>query len=250
MLASLAELKAIEHQRIADERAAVEAARDSRAAAIDRVVADRVARRQAEVDAERAARIRIEEAKADAEKQARLAATAAEAAELERHRIALEQERQAAELQLRRELIARKRPTWMIAISAIFGVAAIGLLWLAVQSDRESSAAIGRAQVAEREAQIAHAGLVTAQQQLVAFARQLEELDSQIAALTAKLGTAKTALEVAAVKKDLDAAAKHRADVQRSIDDAKRKRDHDAVTAPMDVGSCAGTTLGCMDNRK
>ncbi len=249
MLASLAELKAIEHQRIAEERAAVEAAQDSRAAAIEREIADREARRQAEVDAERAARIRIEEAKAEAEKQARLAAAAAEAATHERHRIALEQERQAAELQLRRELIARKRPTWMIAISAIFGVAAVGLLWLAVQSDRESTAAAERARAAVREAELAHVGLVTARQQLAVFARQLEQLDAEIAALTAKLGTARTAIEVAGVQRDLDAAAKHRLAVQRAIDDAKRKRDHDANTTPLDVGNCAGTTLGCMDTR-
>jgi len=250
MLASLAELKSIEHQRIADERAAIEAARASRVAAIEREVAEREAKRQADVDAERAARIRIEEAKAEAEKQARLAASAAEAAAIERQRIALEQERQAAELQLRRELIARKRPTWMIVTSAIFGVAAVGLLWLAVQSGRESSAAAERARVAAHDADVAHARLVTAQQQLGVFAHQLDELDRRIAALTAKLGTAKTAIEVEAVRRDLDAAAKHRADVQRALDEAKRKREHDANTAPIDVGNCTGTTLGCMDTRK
>src|ERR1041384_2324013 len=118
LVASLGELRAIEDQRIADERAGgrgrggrqprreVEAAR---LAAVREAEAARLAAvREAELAAERE--------RAAAEREVRLRIEAEEAAARARHQIALDQQRLVEEIALRREVARRQRPRWMIAV--------------------------------------------------------------------------------------------------------------------------------------
>src|SRR6185436_16701817 len=93
LLASLCELRAIEHQRVADERAAVEAAAQARRH--EQETRERLARdaETARLAAERDAQLAIEQARADAEREARLRLEAAHAAETARQQIALDHQR-------------------------------------------------------------------------------------------------------------------------------------------------------------
>src|SRR5262245_40732498 len=133
ILTSLSELREIEQQRIADEHAAIERER----------AAEREARRAAEqarsdaeaarIGAGRDERLRIEQARVDAEREARLRVEASDAAERTRYQAALEQRRLEEEMQLRRAEILQKRPRWMVAVTALAVVAAVGLGWLAIK---------------------------------------------------------------------------------------------------------------------
>src|SRR5262249_55422790 len=139
---SLAELRAIELQRQADERAAIEAA--VQAERHRRQAAEQAARdaEAARIAAERAAQIAAETARAEAERQARLQLEAAEAPERAGQLIALEERRLAEERALRREVALRQRPRWMVAITALAFATTAGLSWLAI--DRHQDAAASR----------------------------------------------------------------------------------------------------------
>src|SRR3954468_12861947 len=129
LMTSLAELRAIEEERIAAERAALVGDADARRRAIEDT--ERQAREAAEakIAAAHAEQVRIAREREDAERQARMHVEAAAAAEHARHAAALEQEWMAQELDLRRQEVARKRPTWMIAVTVVAVLAAGGLSW-------------------------------------------------------------------------------------------------------------------------
>jgi DNA repair exonuclease SbcCD ATPase subunit len=141
VLTSLSELRAIERQRLADEIAAVEAAVQAKRR--ERELAERTAREAeaARVAAEREARVAAEIARADAERQAQLQRDAIEAAERARHLIALEERRFGEEMALQREIARRQRPRWMIAVTGLAVIAAIGLGWFSVEQGRVAAAA-------------------------------------------------------------------------------------------------------------
>src|SRR5262249_42633942 len=129
VLASLHELKAIEEQRIADERAVVERARADELEARRAAEQARVDAEEARLRAERDERIRIEEARVAAEREARLRVEAHEASERARHQAELDHHRLEQEMELRRAEVAKKRPTWMLAVT---GLAVCGGIALAV----------------------------------------------------------------------------------------------------------------------
>jgi hypothetical protein len=141
LVASLSELRAIEHQRLADERAAVEAEAQARRA--EREAAERSAREAetARLAAERAAVLAADHARADAEREARLRIEAAEAAERARRLVALEHDRMVAEIALRREVALRQRPRWMIAVTAIACSAALAMGGIAYDRHQAAAAA-------------------------------------------------------------------------------------------------------------
>ena len=190
LVASLCELRAIEHQRLADERAAVEAAAQARQ--LEREAAERSARdaEAARLAAERAAQLAAERARADAEREVRLRVEAAEAAERARRLVALEHERLIAEIALRREVALHQRPRWMIAVTALAVAAACAMGGLAYQRHRQAVAA---GQAAERAA----ADLIAAEEHawksqlaLDDTVRKLDDLATQVSVAIARAAQA------------------------------------------------------------
>lgn len=188
IITSLSELRDIENQRIAEDRAAIqraEAARlAERAAAEQRVRDEEQARAQAAHDAQLA----LERARLEAEREARLRIDAAAAAELARQQVALEQTRMEEELQLRRAALAKTRPTWMVAVTCVATLAAGVLVWFALSSRNSTEDAREKARHAEIEkerakdaAREAQAGLARVGQDLerngVAIARALKQME-------------------------------------------------------------------------
>src|SRR5436190_21839258 len=140
VLFSLRELRQIEENRVQEEDAAVKSAEDARRKAKED--AERKAREaeEAKIQAERDHQRSIEEARVAAEREARMRVEAGEAAERQRHQAALEQTRLAQEMELRRAEVAKKRPTWMLAVTGFALVAAIALVFFAVNRMRQSDA--------------------------------------------------------------------------------------------------------------
>jgi hypothetical protein len=246
IITSLSELRAIEQQPIADERAAIER---ERTAALDAARAAELARvesEQARVRAEREERMRIETARADAERDARLRVEAHEAGERARLAAQLEERRLAAEIDLRRAEVARKRPTWMLVVTGLAAAAAVGLALFAVDASRTTERAQERQQLAMVEKEKAKDALREAQTRMTALQADIDEFDVRLGKLQDQLVHAQTKADRDRVAGEIAAAAADKREKQRQLDIAKAKKDHDDRVAPIVVDSkCTGTVLGC-----
>src|SRR6187549_3033410 len=138
VLFSLRELRQIEENRVQEEEHAVRSAEETRRAAAEAAERARHEAEQAKIREERDAALAIETARENAEREARMRVESAEATERQRQQAALEQQRLQQEMELRRAEIAKKRPTWMLAVTALALVAAVGLVFFAIQRMRAS----------------------------------------------------------------------------------------------------------------
>ena len=199
VLFSLRELRGLEQER--REREAQDR-RDAEAARATAVAAEVAARREAIAAAERAEReaeLRIAQSREAAERAARLAVEQAEAAERVRQQAALEQQRLQQELELRRAEVAKKRPTWMLVVTGIASVAAVGLIWFAIQRQHESDTANERTAIAQQERAAAIAMAEDAR-------TKLEQVDATLAVLDGKVSSAIHDVGISQTKADRDAA--------------------------------------------
>ena len=199
VLFSLRELRGLEQERRDREAQERRDAEVSRLAAIE---AEALRARAAIAAAERAEReeeLRIAQGKEAAERAARIAVEQAEAAERARCQAELEHQRLVQELVLRREEVAKKRPTWMLAVTGVAVVAALGLIWFAVQRQHESDAAQAQTEIAQRERAAAVA--------LAQEARtRLEQVDAALGVLDGKVNDALHDVGLSQTKADRDAA--------------------------------------------
>jgi hypothetical protein len=200
LMSSLEELKAIEQQRLADERNAIARAEELRKQAI--VDAERKAREELEAKAraEHEAKLAIERARADAERELRLRVEAAEQAERARQMMVLEQERTAQEMELRRAEVKQKRPTWMVAVTALALVLACVLVVFTVKAVAAS---------VESDKQTEGANKIAEQKRLEveAMRKELDKIEANLASLDAKVTVALDNVEKARNKAELMAAA-------------------------------------------
>ena len=180
IITSLSELREIENQRIAEDRAVIqraEAARLAERAAAEQRVRDE---EQARVRAAHEAQLALERARLEAEREARLRIDAAAAAELARQQVVLEHTRMEEELKLRRAALAKTRPTWMVAVTCVATLAAGVLVWFALSSRNSTEDARAKARHAEIEKERAKEAAREAQ---VELARIGQELESNSAAI-------------------------------------------------------------------
>jgi hypothetical protein len=214
-MTSLAELRAIEEERVAAERAQVIAEADGRRRAIEDAAARTKAEAEAKLAAERAEQIRIAKEREDAERAARMHVEAAEAQERARLAAALEAERTAQELDLKRQEVAKQRPTWMIAVTMGAVLAAGALTWFGI--DRYNQAEISRQneeealaakRQAEKEAQ-------ESRDRLVAMETDLAALDKKASAAIDQVVAATTAAERRAAKDNLDRVRREEQEIRR-----------------------------------
>jgi hypothetical protein len=246
VMTSLSELRAIEHQRIADERAAIDRAiaveRESKRAA-DQAVRDA---EDARLAAERDAVVRAEQARADAERELRLRVEAAEAAERARQQAALEQQRLEQEMELRRAEVARKRPTWMLAVTMIAVVAGVALaIFAGLRAIDANDAELARQQAvaaktdAQRDAHEARA-------QLDKLEHDLDALDQRVHAAQDKVIAAQTAVDREKARLELVELGKQQAAQRKRVQDAKDAAAKKERDKPLDLKGCANTALGCL----
>lgn len=246
IMSSLSELKAIHHERIADEQASFERARmaeiEARRAAEEavRAAAD------AKLREEREAQVRIEEARVAAEREARLKLEVAEAGQRARYAAELEQQRQLQEAELRRAEIAKQRPKWMIAVTGVAIAAGIALGAFAIQSAREAEAAQAKQVIADHEKQAAREQAAQARSDLEGLEKSMDASDAKLAALTKSLEIAQSDADRLRIKHEIDEQNKIAADNRRRIDEINAKKWKHDRDHPLDQSSCVDTPLGCL----
>jgi hypothetical protein len=219
VMTSLAELRSIEEQRMAAERAARIADEEARVrakAAAEQAVLDAEAKRIAD---ERAAALAIEHARVAAEREARMKVEAAEAVERARHQAALDEARLAQEMEIARELALRTKPKWMLAVTVGAVLLASALTWFAI--DRMSAA-----DEADRIAEQARGAAADNKRALEALESQLLVLNEQSAENNIRLNNAITNVleaEGAAAIAESKRKVKEAQDKQREIDRQRAK---------------------------
>jgi len=223
-MTSLAELKSIEQQRLADERAAVIRADELRLQAM--LDAEREAR-EAREEAERAAydrQLALERARVDAEREARLRVEAAEAAERARQQAVLEQERAQQEMELRRAEVAKKRPTWMLVVTALALVAACVLVVFTVEALGASDQANQARIEAENRAKAKDEETARMRAELDKLEASLEVLDGQVSSAMDRVIAAQGKAATDAAAAELRRLRQERADQARRAEELRRKR--------------------------
>lgn len=246
IMSSLSELKAIHHQRIADEQASFE--RDRIAELEARRAAEEAIRAAADAKLrdEREAQIRIEEARVAAEREARLKLEAAEAAQRARFAAELEQHRQLQEAELRRAEIAKQRPKWMIAVTGVAIAAGLVLGYMAFESAREAELAAQKQRTAEHDKQVARDQAAQAATELAGLVASLDSSDAKLAELTRSLQTAQNDADRDRIRRQIAEQNKIDADNRRRVDDAKAKKwKHDRDTV-IDQSKCLKNPLDCI----
>jgi hypothetical protein len=250
IITSLSELRAIEQQRIADERQALERARAAEIEATRAAEQARVAAEQARVRAERAELMRIEQARLEAEHEARMRVEAAEASERARLTAALDEQRLAEEMELRRAEVAKKRPTWMVVVTGLALLATIGFGWFAMERARESEQARQQQAAADHARDAAKEQARQAQVELDRLTDRLDTLDAQVALAERTLVGAQTRAEREAAAAAIAAARQQRAEIRRQQLEAERRRLEAERKGGYHIDeSCLHDSIGCIDGK-
>jgi hypothetical protein len=247
VMTSLTELRAIEQERIADERRVIEVARAAEVAARELAERQRVEAKDARERAERDEQLRIEQARIAAEREAWLRIEQVEAAERARHAAALEQHRIEQELELRRAEVAKKRPTWMLAVTAIAVAAGFALAWFAVTSAEDSKISSGKQAQAEKVAALAKQESAQARMALEQVERDAKDIDAKLSAAQHRLDVAVTRAEQERAQQELLQIRKDRAALDKRIADDKAERERIKRLGGFHARECSKTALGCMD---
>lgn len=249
-MTSLDELRAIQQQRIADEKASFERERKAETDARNAAEQARIAAEATRVREERDAILRIEQARVDAEREVRLRVEAAEAAERARLQMQLEEQRRVDELELRRAVVAKKRPKWMLAVTGIAVCAGLGLTWFGIQRAHDADAANAITARAEREREVALAELQQSREALSKLTGGLDEVQDKLVAAQKAVGDAQNDAD----RKHAAAIAQDTARKEREMRDAiarEKKRQDDIIRHNgLDMAKCASTATGCLDTKK
>jgi colicin import membrane protein len=242
LLTSLSELKSIEQQRVAEERAAVrriEELRVQELADTERRNREAAEAKQREVHE---AALAIERARADAEREARLRVEAAEAAERARQLVALEQERQAQELALRKAEVAKKRPTWMLAVTGLALVMAAVLVVFTVKFLQASEEATQAQHEADARAKQAREEADQARIALEKVEQEVKELDGRVNVAMKRVAEATSKAELVEAAKALKKLNEDKAAAARRVEDARRARER-AIRLEGVKKVCAGEAI-------
>ena len=249
-MTSLDELRAIQHQRIADEKASFERERQADADARRAAEQARVAAEEAKLRDEREAALRIEQARVAAEREVRLRVEAAEAAERARLQLQLEEQRRADEIDLRRAEVAKKRPTWMLAVTGLAVCAGLALTWFAVERAHDAEIAQTATERAQKERELAMAELQQSRDELVKIQGNLEQIEGALAAAQKAVIDAQTYADrkhAALVAQDV---ARKEHDMRVQIELAHQHQEDIIRRNGLDMAKCAGTAIGCLPANK
>jgi uncharacterized protein HemX len=153
-------------------------------------------------------------------------------------------------MELRRAEVAKKRPSWMLAVTGLALIAASGLGWFAYARAAERDQA-------EKHRIAAIAAKRQAQEDAHRTREQLQRLEDQLAQLDAQVAKAQEVLLAAQTQADRDRAAaeileanRHRARIRLAKEEADRKRLEEERSAGFDTDGCLHNSLDCMDGVK
>ena len=184
-MSSLAELRAIEEERVAAERAALAAADETRKRDIELAVQRQRDLEARQLQTERDAVLALEHARVAAEREVRMRAELVEAAERARHQAGLDEQRLTQEMELRRAEVARKRPTWMVAVTALALVSGVASSAFAIDRQRAMDDALAAKHGSERDRQAAREDAAESRKELEGVQAALNNLEVRVAAALA-----------------------------------------------------------------
>jgi hypothetical protein len=147
----------------------------------------------------------------------------AEAAERQRQQAALEQSRLQQEMELRRAEVAKKRPTWMLAVTGIALVAAVGLVFFAVQRMRASDEAEVAKVKAEQIAIQATKDAKEAQEAVDRLQKDAEAMSKKVDTAVDALASAQSQADRDSAKAKLDQLRREKYEMDQRIAEAKAK---------------------------
>lgn len=242
VLFSLRELRQIEENRVQEEEHAVRSAEEQRAADVE--ARDRATRDAAEAKAraERDEAVRIQQARENAEREARMHVEATGAAERARQQAALEQERLQQEMALRRAEVAKKRPTWMLAVMGAAILAGIIAIVIYVQGNKDKEEAQAKQAQAELQAKAAQKEATDATDRVNQLATNLEVLSKKTEKATDAVVAAQNDADRSSAKAALDKLRQDKAALEANIAAARQA----AFTAQRRAG--AHVKQECLDN--
>ncbi|SRR5258706_1160343 len=226
VLFSLRELRQIEENRVQEEEQAVRSAEQARLHAQQQEERRRREEEDARVKAERDAALQIETARENAEREARMRVESAEASERQRQQAALEQQRLQQEMELRRAEVAKKRPTWMLAVTlfALIGVVVAIVLIINAKGSEESAKA-GEAEAKRNEAAAVKAA-EQAQELVDKLKRDLDDMDKKVSGAVDAVVSAQNDADRSAAKANLDRMRQQKADYERRLAEARAAAEH------------------------
>ncbi len=222
VLFSLRELRQIEENRVQEEEHAVRSAEEARRMAKEAEERRKREEEEAKIRAERDHQRQIEEAKAAAEREARMRVESAEAAERARQQAALEQQRLQQEMELRRAEVAKKRPTWMLAVTAmaVIGIVIAGVVGVrAYQQSQEDSQ---KRQQAEAEKEEYGKQVKAAQEQVAKAQKDLDENAAKLDKAIADVSAAQDAVALKAAQAHLQELQREQAEMRSRVEAAKQ----------------------------
>jgi colicin import membrane protein len=221
VLFSLRELRQIEENRVQEEEHAVRSAEQARATAAQEADRRRREAEEAKARAERDEILRIEQARENAEREARMRVESAEAAERQRAQAALEQQRLQQEMELRRAEVAKKRPTWMLAVTglAIVGTIAAGIL--TVHLVRSSAADRAAKEQAEHVRDQAVEEAKEAQEKVEKLSNDLADLDKKVSTAVDGVMAAQNDADRKAASANLEKLRQQKIEMEQRIQAAK-----------------------------
>lgn len=221
VLFSLRELRQIEENRVAEEEHAVRSAEEQRVRAAQEAERKRREAEEAKIQAERQALLQIEQARENAEREARMRVETAEATERQRQQAALEQQRLQQEMELRRAEVAKKRPTWMLAVTGIAIVGVVIAIVLAMKFLGESSADREARLAAEERSREAEKMAQAAEDKVVELQRDLGDLSARVDKAVDAVVAARSEAERVAAQDALNKARKAKFEMEQRIQAAK-----------------------------
>jgi len=221
VLFSLRELRQIEENRVQEEESAVRTAEDDRVRAVEAATQVREAAETARIREERGAALAIETARENAEREARMRVESVEASERQRQQAALEQQRLQQEMELRRAEVAKKRPTWMLAVTGIAMVGVIIAIVLVVKFSGQSDDDREKAVQAEKDKQVAEKTAADAVEKVERLQRDLEDLDTKVGTAVDSVMAAQSDADRSTAKAKLLALRTEKAAMEQRIADAK-----------------------------
>ncbi len=246
---SLKELRELEQRRLADEHGK----RTAAAAAVAQAQLDaedaKVAAIEAAARADREARYRVEAARVEAARQERIAVQAAEAQARAQHEAELSAQRLAEEMAIKRIEAHKKRPRWMLAVTAVAIVASAILVGFTVQAVASSNRANIDVIAANHDRDDAIQAQKAADDKLVATQAELARLDGVVNAAIDRVGKATNAAEARKAAAEAAAARADLAAAQQRAEQARIDHEHQIRVGPVKISEkCLQNSLAkeCM----
>ena len=149
-------------------------------------------------------------------------------------------------MDLRRAEVAKKRPTWMIAVTVVAALAAVGLTWFAIERSQQMAAADEARDRADREKELAKQQLREAQERLASLQGDVDRIDAEITRLTKQLTEAQSADDRKKAAIALAAADSAKRDAKRRIAEEEARQAKKDRNKVIDVSKCVNSALGCM----